>query len=62
LSGTVTSANVVVVPTQQLGGDLGEVIDAIRAGFGYANVHTNQSTAGEIRGQLRADDNDQDFR
>jgi CHRD domain len=60
LSGTVTSANVVAVPAQQFGGDLGEVIDAIRAGFGYANVHTNPSTGGEIRGQLRTDDDDDD--
>ena len=58
LSGIVTSANVVAIATQQFGGDLGEVIDAIRAGFAYANVHTNPSAGGEIRGQLLVNDND----
>jgi hypothetical protein len=58
LSGTVTSANVLAVATQQFGGDLEEVIDAIRDGFAYANVHTNPSIGGEIRGQLRAGDDD----
>ena len=58
LSGIVTSANVVAMATQQFGGDLGEVIDAIRAGFAYANVHTNPSLGGEIRGQLLINDND----
>lgn len=58
LSGTVTAATVVTVATQQFGGDLAEVIDAIRAGFAYANVHTNLSPGGEIRGQLKADDDD----
>lgn len=58
LSGTVTSANVVAVATQQFGGDLGEVIDAIRDGFAYANVHTNPSAGGEIRGQLRSNHDD----
>ena len=58
LSGTVTSATVVAVATQQFGGDLGEVIDAIRDGFAYANVHTNPSAGGEIRGQLKASGHD----
>jgi CHRD domain len=64
LSGTITSANVVAVATQQFGGDLGEVIDAIRDGFAYANVHTNPSVGGEIRGQLKTggDDDDHDSR
>jgi len=33
-------------------GELDEVIDAIRAGLAYANVHSTQSPGGEIRGQL----------
>jgi len=56
-TGTVTAANVVAgaTPSQQLtAGDLDEVIDAIRAGAAYANVHTNLSPGGEIRGQIRA--------
>jgi len=36
-----------------LAGDLGALIEAIRAGNVYANVHTNTNKGGEIRGQLR---------
>jgi len=28
----------------------------MRAGIAYANVHTNKHPTGEIRGQLRTDD------
>ena len=45
--------------SQQLAaGELNEVIRAIRAGVAYANVHTTLSTSGEIRGQIRTDDDD----
>ena len=50
------AANVVAGATasQQLAaGELAEVIAAIRAGAAYANVHTNLSPGGEIRGQIR---------
>ncbi len=59
-TGTITAASVVATPAapaggQQLGaGQLEKVIAAIRAGDAYANVHTNLSTGGEIRGQIRA--------
>ena len=56
VSGTITAANVIAgsTATQQLvAGDLAAVITAIRAGAAYANVHTNPSPGGEIRGQLR---------
>ena len=56
-TGTITAANVVAGATasQQLAaGELAEVIAAIRAGAAYANVHTNLSPGGEIRGQIRA--------
>ena len=33
-------------------GDLGAVIQEIREGFAYANLHTQTSPGGEIRGQL----------
>jgi len=55
--GTITAANVIAGSQggQQLtAGELAEVIRAIRAGAAYANVHTNLSTGGEIRGQIRA--------
>ncbi|HEV8719397.1 MAG TPA: CHRD domain-containing protein [Candidatus Binatia bacterium] len=56
VTGKITAANVIAgSTTQQLGaGELDEVIAAIRAGAAYANVHTNLSPGGEIRGQIRA--------
>jgi hypothetical protein len=53
-AGTWMAANVQTVATQQLGGNIEEVITAIRAGAAYLNVHSNLSPGGEIRGQLRA--------
>jgi len=56
VTGTITAANVIAGATasQQLNaGDLAAVITAIRAGMAYANVHTNVSPGGEIRGQIR---------
>jgi hypothetical protein len=58
VDGTITVADVVQPatppppPQQILAGELAEVIDLIRAGFAYANVHTNLSPGGEIRGQI----------
>jgi hypothetical protein len=61
VTGTLTSASVTPVATQQIGlNELDEVIAAIRAGFAYANVHTAPSPGGEIRGQIKADDDDRD--
>src|SRR6266850_4796842 len=56
VTGTITSANVIAgsqAPQQLAVGDLAAVITAIRAGAAYANVHTNLSPGGEIRGQIR---------
>jgi CHRD domain len=56
VTGTITAANVIAgsQATQQLqAGDLAAVITAIRAGATYANVHTQLSPGGEIRGQIR---------
>jgi len=62
VKGTITAANVTAPAatpgppnnTQQLKiGDLAEVIGAIRGGVAYANVHTNLSPGGEMRGQIR---------
>ena len=52
--GTFTAANVLASPTtQQLGaGELSELIDAMRAGAAYVNVHSTVSPGGEIRGQV----------
>jgi hypothetical protein len=60
VTGHITAANVIAgATTQQLkAGDLAAVIKAIRAGFAYANVHTNVSPGGEIRGQIKDRDKD----
>jgi hypothetical protein len=36
-------------------GEFDEVLRAIRSGNTYANVHTNKHPGGEIRGQIRTD-------
>jgi hypothetical protein len=54
LSGTITAASV-LGPTgaQQLpAGGFEQLVQAIRAGVTYVNVHTNLSPGGEIRGQI----------
>jgi hypothetical protein len=57
VTGTFTAANVQPSPpSQQLGaGELGELIAAMRAGVAYANVHSDISPGGEIRGQIGGD-------
>jgi hypothetical protein len=47
-------------------GEIDELVDAIRDGFTYANVHSSLAPGGEIRGQLNDDrgngrGNDRDF-
>jgi len=56
VTGVITSANVIqgsIAPQQLSAGDLAAVITALRAGAAYANVHTQVSPGGEIRGQIR---------
>jgi len=63
VTGTITAANVVAgAAGQQISaGELDEVIAAIRAGAAYANVHaTPLNPGGEIRGQIRAADENRD--
>jgi CHRD domain len=59
ISGTFTSVDVLAnAATQGLeGGNLAELIAALRAGATYANVHTSERPGGEMRGQIFAHDN-----
>lgn len=54
ISGTLSAANV-IGPTGQgiAAGEFDELVDAIRAGAVYVNVHTTTFPAGELRGQAR---------
>jgi CHRD domain len=57
VTGTITPADVIGPVTQGIGpGDFGKLVDAIRSGVTYVNVHTSQFPAGEIRGQINNDD------
>jgi len=54
VTGTVVAADV-LGPTAQgiAAGNLAGILQMIRAGFGYANMHTPLHPGGEIRGQIR---------
>jgi hypothetical protein len=57
VGGVITAADVIGPAAQGIApGELAEIIAAIRAGFAYVNIHTQQFPAGELRGQF--DDSD----
>jgi hypothetical protein len=60
VTGTIDAADVVGPSGQGIaGGELAELVAAMRRGVAYVNVHTAPFPAGEIRGQLNdADDRD----
>ena len=59
ITGTVVAADVLGPVAQGIEpGDLAAIIQMMRTGFTYANMHTPLHTAGEIRGQLKARDDD----
>jgi hypothetical protein len=64
ISGTITVANVVGPNSQGItpGADFDKVIQAIRSGLAYANVHSTRSPVGEIRGIVHVGDGDRDDR
>ena len=56
---TIVAADVIGPAGQGIApGELDEVIDAIRAGDAYCNVHSTVYPAGEIRGQLKPSSSD----
>jgi len=53
ISGTFTSADVVGPASQGIApGELADLIGALRARLTYANIHTQVSPSGEVRGQI----------
>jgi len=62
VTGSLTAANVIGPNAQGItpGADFAKVVQALRDGAGYVNVHTVRSPAGEIRGQVRQSDEDRD--
>jgi hypothetical protein len=57
ITGTITPGQVLSAAGQGLdAGEFDELVRAMRAGATYANVHSSLFPPGEIRGQIRGDD------
>jgi hypothetical protein len=58
VTGTITGANVVGPTAQNVSaGDFDAVVAALNANTAYGNIHTTKFPAGEIRGQILQNDN-----
>jgi hypothetical protein len=56
VTGTWTAANVVAVPGQNVvAGNFDALVEALESNTAYANLHTMNFKAGEIRGQMRSE-------
>ncbi len=61
VTGTVTAADVIGPNGQGIApGEFSKVLEAIRSGVTYVNVHSTKFPAGEIRGQVRVLGDDDD--
>lgn len=61
VTGRVVAADVVGPAAQGIQpGNLAAILEMMRAGFAYANMHTALHPGGEIRGQIKARDDDSD--
>jgi CHRD domain len=61
VTGTIRPADVIGPAGQGIAaGEFAELVDAIRAGVTYANVHSSKYPGGEIRAQLEGDDDRDD--
>ena len=59
VTGTFTAANVLAVPGQNVpAGVFDAIADAITSHTAYANIHTANFPAGEIRGQIHPEESD----
>jgi CHRD domain len=53
VTGTVDASDVIGPAGQGIAaGEFGELVDALRAGVAYANVHSSTWPSGEVRGQI----------
>src|SRR5262249_59879635 len=61
VTGSLTAANVIGPNAQGItpGTDFAKVVQALREGAAYVNVHSARSPRGEIRGQVRGAEENQ---
>ena len=63
VTGTITGANVVAVAAQGIpAGDFDALVSLLESNSAYVNVHTTNFPAGEIRGQIRRPEEEDDDR
>jgi hypothetical protein len=61
VTGTITAEDVIGPANQGIAaGEIDELVEAIKDGWTYANVHSDLAPTGEIRGQLNDGDEDDD--
>ena len=63
MTGTWTKANVVAIAGQNvMAGDFDALTDVLTSNTAYANIHQTALTAGEIRGQIRSEEQEEQQR